>query len=201
MNHLAHFFLASPNPGLMVGGFLGDFVKGPMKGNYAQDLEQGISLHRAIDVFTDQHPIVKQSQRRFEKPYRRFSPIICDIVFDHFLALDWHQYSNASLVGFSQQAYQMVIERKLEVPGNALKSIERMQSYGALESYQSQAFIDNALRSLSKRFSRKNPLAQGFDQYLIHKQGLHDDFVQFMPEVIGFAACWMTQKHDQTDGN
>ena len=32
MNHLAHFALAQASDDLMLGGFLGDFVKGPLRG-------------------------------------------------------------------------------------------------------------------------------------------------------------------------
>ena len=71
MNHLAHFYLAHPHEELMVGGFLGDFVKGKLSGKHPHRIELGIRLHRAIDAYTDQHPIVKQSQRRFDPAFRR----------------------------------------------------------------------------------------------------------------------------------
>ena len=56
MNHLAHLLLAERSDGLLVGGFLGDFVKGRLKGDRPPAIEQGIKLHRYIDHFTDHHP-------------------------------------------------------------------------------------------------------------------------------------------------
>mgnify|MGYP003629303282 FL=1 len=68
MNYLAHFHLAQQlasrcglderdamQQGLLIGGLLGDFVKGPLRGNYPATWEVGIRLHRRIDALTDSH--------------------------------------------------------------------------------------------------------------------------------------------------
>ena len=61
MNYLAHFFLAYPDPELMAGGYLGDFVKGTLKdADFSPGVTLGIKLHRAIDAFTDSHSTVKE---------------------------------------------------------------------------------------------------------------------------------------------
>ncbi|MBV1878603.1 MAG: DUF479 domain-containing protein [Pseudomonadales bacterium] len=192
MNHLAHFFLASPNPGLMAGGFLGDHIKGRLSGHYGDDLERGIKLHRAIDVYTDKHIIVKQATRRFTKPYRRFAPIICDIAFDHFLARDWQQFAAIPLEEFCQQSYLTVINSKFDIPAQALQQIKRMQSANSLKSYQNKTFIKQSLAVLSNRISRPNPLASAYDQYLRYECQLNTDFHQFMPDIIKFSNQWTT---------
>ncbi|MDZ7686312.1 MAG: hypothetical protein U5O39_16030 [Gammaproteobacteria bacterium] len=40
LNHLAHFRVAHPERGLIVGGLLGDFVKGRLKGEYPARIER-----------------------------------------------------------------------------------------------------------------------------------------------------------------
>ena len=55
MNHLAHLLLAERSNGLLVGGFLGDFVKGRLKGDRPTAIEQGIKLHRYIDHHQYKH--------------------------------------------------------------------------------------------------------------------------------------------------
>ena len=56
MNYLAHVFLQRSSPELMVGGMLGDFVKGALGARYSPGVCAGIALHRAIDRYTDAHP-------------------------------------------------------------------------------------------------------------------------------------------------
>lgn len=48
MNYLAHVFLARHSNEAMIGGLLGDFVKGSIDA-YPAEIHAGILLHRAID--------------------------------------------------------------------------------------------------------------------------------------------------------
>ena len=57
MNYLAHLLLAEPSREGLLGSLLGDFVKGPLGDRYPEQLRRGIVLHRAIDSFTDAHPM------------------------------------------------------------------------------------------------------------------------------------------------
>ena len=73
----------------MVGGFLGDYIKGRLENRFSLEIERGIRLHRAIDQYADSHPTVKDSYERLDPKFRRYAGIITDIVFDHLLALNW----------------------------------------------------------------------------------------------------------------
>ena len=176
----------------MVGGFLGDFVKGKLSGKHPHRIELGIRLHRAIDAYTDQHPIVKQSQRRFDPAFRRYSGIITDIVYDHFLAQNWHRCSSVSLDSFSESACESVIQARSLLPQNALKTILWMQSSAALVRYKDEIFIDRALRNIAQRLSRSNPLASGFQQFEQNRSALEGDFLIFIPELKLFAEQWIS---------
>jgi len=190
VNHLAHFHLAGVEHDLIVGGFLGDFVKGRLPSEYDANIDRGIRLHRAIDGFTDQHPIVKQSQARFSPRLRRFSPVITDIVFDHFLACHWERYSALSLQQFSQQICQIILANEPTLPENAKRLINDMQQHRRLEKYSSREFVDSALLSLSNRITRANPMHEGFEEFLTHYVALESDFLQFFPEVLAFSTQW-----------
>ena len=87
MNYLAHILLSGDNLDTQVGGLLGDFVKGPLQGQYPESVEEGIFLHRQLDAFTDAQPEVRNLIRTFSTQWRRFAGIIIDIVFDHLLAM------------------------------------------------------------------------------------------------------------------
>ncbi|MDG1205704.1 MAG: ACP phosphodiesterase [Pseudomonadales bacterium] len=176
----------------MAGGFLGDFVKGRLKGQRPDALETGIKLHRAIDVFTDQHQQVKNSHRRFPSHLRRFAPIVTDIVYDHFLAKHWHQFdSTQSLPAFSQSAYDSVKAHQSHLPDQAALVIERMESVDALTSYKNYAFVEAALVRLSQRITRENTLAQSYNFFLRIEDELLMDFELFFPELITFSQRWV----------
>ena len=87
MNYLAHFHLAWPDPGLVVGGLEGDYYKGPLRGDLPGDIESGVRLHRAIDAYTDAHPVSRQLRSAFPEKLRRYAGILVDLSFDHFLSV------------------------------------------------------------------------------------------------------------------
>ena len=74
MNFLAHLYLSPPTPDALLGSLLGDFVKGPVeRAGYNAEITTAIRLHRAIDTFTDSHPIVLASKARISPARRRYA--------------------------------------------------------------------------------------------------------------------------------
>jgi len=55
MNYLAHVFLSGDNEEIVIGNFIGDYVKGINFRKYSDSIKKGILLHRDIDVFTDRN--------------------------------------------------------------------------------------------------------------------------------------------------
>ena len=89
MNYLAHLYLAKDSTESMIGGILGDFVKGSGKEQYPDKIKKGIELHRKIDSYTDSHPMTQASRRLYRPPWRRFAGVIVDLCCDHFLYRHW----------------------------------------------------------------------------------------------------------------
>ena len=110
MNFLAHAFLARSSPELLIGGLLGDFVKGRERlQQYSPAVRAGILLHRAIDRYTDAHPAVHASCALISPARRRFAAILVDVFCDHFLACHWHRYTDLPLEAFTQQVYTTLL--------------------------------------------------------------------------------------------
>lgn len=160
MNYLAHFYLAAPEEYLIVGGFLGDFVKGPLKGNHAKTLELGIQLHRHIDSVTDRHPLQKSIQGQLPKPFYRYSGIISDMLCDHTLALHWSEFHKQPLEDFSQDCFRIIGHNKSNLTAAADVVFERMKSHNWLQSYALRENVYRALTQIGRRLRYENPLAE-----------------------------------------
>lgn len=179
MNYLAHFHLSDGNEGLIIGALLGDHVKGPLQGKYPADWEQGIRLHRSIDAFTDQHPNIRQAQSLFAPEYRRYSGIMLDVVFDHFLNQHWEKFHPRPLSEFSQQVYrQLNVEG---MPDSARLQASNLARYDVLVSYQHWQTIEAVLERIGQRLRRSNPLAQSAEQLQVHYSQLEQFFMDFYP--------------------
>lgn len=106
MNFLAHIFLSGDNELLQIGNFMADGIRGNDYLNYPKEVQKGIILHRAIDTFTDAHPIFRKSKHRLHEKYGHYSGVIIDIFYDHFLAKNWNNYSNEPLEKVANDFYE-----------------------------------------------------------------------------------------------
>ncbi len=108
MNFLAHIYLSGDNNLLKIGNFMADGVHGNSYLEYSDELKKGILLHRYIDTFTDAHPIYRKSKHRLHEKYGHFSGVIMDIVYDHFLAINWSKYSEIPLEVYADNFYELL---------------------------------------------------------------------------------------------
>jgi acyl carrier protein phosphodiesterase len=175
----------------MPGVFLGDHVKGKLSGNPDDVIEQGIRFHRAVDVFVDSSPMQQRSIARFDRKYRRFGGIICDIIYDFHLANHWDKFSDAELPEFCRDAYVAVLDQGDRLGPDAHAIAQRMQAHQSLESYGSRAYVERALNHLSQRLTRRNPLAEAVVLLDQLETELGEDFLQFMPGTMAFADQWL----------
>lgn len=191
MNHLAHFAMADGDQALIVGGFLGDYIKGRLEGRLPQDIEKGVRLHRAIDRFTDSHRIPKESARRLPEKFHRYGGIIMDIAYDHLLALNWHRFHEQPLVDFSEETLKKLLLSKEHLPDNALQTARRMQEHNSLAGYGNLAFVERSLSFLSTRLKRSNPLQEATPEVVNHIGELETDLADFYPELKEFCDEWI----------
>src|SRR5690606_5228620 len=93
--------LSKQNEALIVGNFIADDVKGNQYKKYPEAIQQGILMHREIDTFTDNHPIVENSKNLIRKFQRKYTPVVIDVFYDYFLASNFNYYSPFELKEFS----------------------------------------------------------------------------------------------------
>ncbi|MBV6622152.1 MAG: DUF479 domain-containing protein [Rivularia sp. (in: Bacteria)] len=187
MNYLAHLFLSDGTPNSLIGNLLGDFVKGSIENIYTPEIIKGIYLHRKIDIFTDSHPIFRASKRLIGLSRRRFSGIMIDVFYDHFLAKHWLNYSNISLDDFANRVYQVLQENQNILPERLKSILPNMIAYNWLASYQETSAIDRAINGISYRIKRENNLLGGVEELLLNYQQLQTDFLMFFPELIDYS--------------
>jgi acyl carrier protein phosphodiesterase len=108
MNFLAHIYLSGDNDLLKIGNFMADSIRGHQYEAYPTEIRKGILLHRAIDSFTDMHPIYRQSKHRLHQKYGHYSGVIMDIFYDHFLAKNWNSYSDEKLEDYAEKFYTLL---------------------------------------------------------------------------------------------
>ena len=184
VNFLAHVFLANGEPDAIVGQLCGDFVRGSQLHEYPQAIVHGIQVHRAVDSFTDQHPLNRQARGLFESPHRRFAGIICDVVYDHFLALDWEHYCDIPLPDYAALVDESLHRQRHVLPERLLNFMPYLQSEKILLSNTEPSHINLTLGRIAGRRKSMAPLASASTVLWQHRDALHEIFRQFFPELI-----------------
>lgn len=164
MNFLAHAYLSFGQDEILIGNFIGDFVKGKMGETYPTGIRQGIRLHREIDNFTDTHPLVKASQSYLRPTFGHYSTVITDIFFDYFLGKFWDTFSQKPLERFVEETYQTISKHEEDLPEAFKEMFYWMKSQNWLLNYRTVEGIQKSLTGLSQRtrFDSKMELATDF---------------------------------------
>lgn len=187
MNYLAHAYLAGVLPADRVGGVMGDFVKGALPAGLPADLAAGVRLHRQIDVFADTHPAFMRSRQRISAARRRFSGVMVDMFYDHFLARHWDAFGEESLESFAADTYRIMEARASALPFRLIELLPRMRATDWLSSYRSTDVIELALDRMSGRLRRENALLGGGVELLHSYDDLEIDFFEFIKDARDFA--------------
>lgn len=192
MNHLAHTLLAGDDEALRLGGMLGDFVRGrPDPALWPSRVIDGIHLHRAIDGYTDAHPMVLAAKARLPPPYRRYAGILLDMWFDHCLALDFSRSSARPLREYSV-ALRALLWRQDALLTPALRRFRAyMEANDLPHGYVDRAVLGRALAGIGQRLSRANPLDTALPVLVAHEEELQQCFDVFFPQLQGFVEEWL----------
>lgn len=185
MNYLIHAYLTPVNsPKILVGNMIGDYVKGNIdKLSFDDDIKKGLYLHRKIDLFAEHNRFVLQSMHRFSKDFRRYGRIMIDIFYDHFLAVNWRDYSDMLLVDFAQNVYIDIEENYDLLPVKFQELFYWMKNMDWLANYKDLEVIEMVLERMSNRLSRKNILDQSISELEKNYQELEQDFKLFFDEI------------------
>ena len=184
MNFLAHIYLSNKEEPIIIGNFIADFIKGNNYKHLPIEIQKGILLHRQIDSFTDQHEIVRKSKRRLHERYGHYDGIIIDILYDHFLAKNWANYTDITLLKTESNFINLMNRNWDLLPERVKKIIPYMEEQKWLSSYATLDGIERSLIGMNKRTKDKSQMHLAIDDLKMHYDELENDFTLFFKELI-----------------
>lgn len=185
MNFLAHIFLSGDHSEVMVGNFIADSVKRSDLAKFSLGIQEGIRLHRAIDTYTDNHAVTLKSKVRLRERYGKYSPVVADIFYDHFLATHWDDYSEVSLRVYADQTYKFLETHYAIFPERAKQFFNYMTKYDILFSYSKIEGIDKVMQGMSRRARFESGMETAAEALLMDYEDYRTEFREFFPELQG----------------
>lgn len=186
MNYLAHMYLAGDDPDSVIGNFIADHVKGDEINKYTEGIIEGIKMHRAVDEFTDKHPIVSLSIARLRPKFRKYSGVIVDMFYDHFLSAGWETYCNTDLDTFTSERFSILLSNAEIMPHRAQYLLPFMIRNNWLKMYGTIDGLNSALTGMSKRTTFSSQLEHAASELERYYGKFEAEFGEFFPELIDF---------------
>lgn len=192
MNFLAHSLMGFDDSALITGQFCGDFVRGSRLSHFPQGVERGIRLHRRLDVFTDTFPALKLVRGGITDIPRRFTGIVIDVLFDHYLARRWGQISPYTLDDHALRVHEALSEHKAVLPDSLQRFMVILRKEDILQNNQHIEAIELTLARLSRRSPRFSALAIPESQLLQLRELLQESFEAFYPALNTTAIAYLS---------
>lgn len=195
MNILAHAYLSGRHTELIIGNFIGDFIKGDPAGlrhHLTPGLVAGVRLHRAIDTFTDAHPDVAAVRDLLHPRCHKYAGAAVDVFFDHFVAVNFEELTGEQFPQFVSYFYQTLRDNERQLPPPAVRMADYMIRQDWLSNYQ---FIEGIDRSL-KGIARRTAYPSGLDTAVVDLERYYDrialHFRYFWPALVDHISQFRT---------
>ncbi len=186
MNFLAHIYLSGDSRELLIGNFIGDYVKGKDYEKYPPAIQEGILLHRQIDHFTDSHPVTRKAKQLVRERYGLYSGIVVDIYYDHFLSANWEQYCDMPLRTYVRDRYRILDSGFSIFPVGVKTWFPYFIKSNWLEAYTTFHGLIMVFKRMSYRTSLPDhseyAVAQLQDNYYV----MEEYFIEFFEEMRTF---------------
>ena len=190
MNFLAHLYLSGNDEQLMIGNFIADSVKGSSYNKFQEGIKQGILLHRAIDFYSDNHPVFLKSVERLRPNYRKYSGVIVDIFYDHFLAKNWKDYSDKPLEKYASEVHSLMLKNVFHFPEKSLMFLRYAFRTNLFVSYSSIEGIGEVLLGMSRRTTFKSNMELASEDLKTHYSEFENEFRLFFEDAEAFVRGW-----------
>jgi len=186
MNFLAHYFLSPEDDQIALGNFIADAVKGKEFEKYNDKIKNGILLHREIDNYTDRHLVFRRSAQILNSKYKKYSGVIIDIYYDHFLAKNWKDYSKTDLVDFVSQAYKILIKNYFILPKKIKRILPFMIAQNWLVGYANLNDLQRVFNGMARRTTFDSGMENAIFDLKNNYTTFENDFREFFPDLIEF---------------
>lgn len=186
MNFLAHLFLSCDEEPILVGNFLADFIRNRDLPQFPSSVVRGIRLHRKIDTYTDNHPIVRRAARGLYASHGKYAPVIIDVFYDYFLAKNWRLYTEQPLTDFTTYIYTVLRNHLHLMPAGLQERTRHMIADDWLMSYTTYKGLERTFHRMQRRVSRPALLEGAVETLRAQEEDMERAFNLFFPDVIAY---------------
>ncbi len=187
MNYLAHMYLSCSDEDLIIGNMLVDMMNIKRLRELPEQYHKGFELHRLIDRYTDDHPMVKEATQKLRDHHRKYAPVVIDIFYDYVLSLEWERYSGEDIQEFCNGIYEVIKKHLHNLPEDIVIRLNKMIASNFLMTCSSPEAIRGVFDIIDGRARFTNSFSLATDDLLEDYEYYRDNFFKFFPDMIAQA--------------
>lgn len=184
MNYLAHTLLSCHDNDLLFGNAIADIVTNEQVSRLSQGVQRGVSLHRLVDTFTDNHELVKDCTKILHTHHGKYAPVVYDLLADFMLAQQWDSFSDVTIKEHVDMVYY-VLTKNIEVLDDRPKlKMQRYIEKDFLYNCTDEDKLRQTMRWMDQRTKFPSEFEMAVDDYLKNKELFDEKFSVFFREMF-----------------
>lgn len=182
MNFLAHSLISfeideNQNKNTLYGNFAGDFYKGSITSiDLADDLKQGVVLHRLIDKISDRQESF--TGKLLQETFGRYKGIVSDIMIDHFLSKHFQELFAEDIDAVQEKIFRQINRNRAVFPEKFIPMFNWLESRNALSAYADLDFLERVFYGMSSRIKNGEILQEAVNRIEANYQTLERISIQ-----------------------
>lgn len=175
-----------------MGNFLGDFVKGARVKQLPPTVIRGVTMHRAIDKFTDEDEDVRALNQLVSTRHGRYAGVLTDIGFDYFLWRNWAAFGPGDFTEFSAATYANLYGRRDQMDDRVRGYVNGMVKDDWLRLYTTRPGMETVFNRLKPRLSRPELLLGVNNLLTDYEDEFNRTFLLLFPRLQTLANAYRT---------
>jgi acyl carrier protein phosphodiesterase len=121
------------------------------------------------------------------KNYGHYSGVIVDILYDHFLAKNWSNYSEIELEDYVENFYEILEDHYEILPLRIQRLMPFMIADNWLLNYSKIEGIQRVLDGMNRRTKHKSKMNEATKELIKFYNEFEEEFTLFFKELIHFS--------------
>jgi acyl carrier protein phosphodiesterase len=144
---------------------------------------QGVILHREIDTYTDNHPVILEAKKIFSPLVRLYAGAFVDVAMDYFLSHDNTINSPIGWKNHSSRVYKILNEHSFRFPENFRIMLAKMETEDWLYNYREDWGIEFSMKNVLHKAKYLDKSLPVFELFSENKNILQQHYQDFFPDL------------------
>ncbi len=193
MNFLAHIYLSREHDEIKIGNFMADVLKGNSYLTHSDNIQKGVELHRAIDYFSDNHPVFRQTKHRLHPIYGHYSGVITDMYYDYCLAKNFADYHPQPLEDYVQAFYILLQTHWELLPDKIQRMSRHMIANNWLVSYKTLEGMQTIFYQMDYRSKFKSNMKNATQELSLWEAEINAEFKLFFKDILAYTKDFLDE--------